>query len=95
MTWFSVTPFIILAIVLLPFIVYLVYHRIKDVRVAKDEVHSKIDQILESTLTHDAYLRASDSQSKQVLEEIRGSTTSISDKLMSVIDRLINGKKHD
>ena len=95
MTWFSVTPFIILAIVLLPFIAYLVYHRIKDVRVAKDEVHSKIDQILESTLTHDAYLRASDKENKQLLVEIKETTGGISEKLMDIVHRLINGKKHD
>lgn len=95
MTWFSVTPFIILAIVLLPVIGYLLYARIKDMRVAKTEVHSKIDFILEETLKHDAYLRQSDVQNKQILTEIKETTSGTSTRLMDVINRLINGRGKD
>lgn len=95
MTWFSVTPFIILAIVLFPVIGYLLYARIKDMRVAKTEVHSKIDLILENTLTHDAYLRRSDTENKQMLGEINETTRGTSTKLMDVISKLINGKSRN
>jgi hypothetical protein len=92
MTWFSVTPFIILATVLLPVIGYLLYARIKDMRVAKTETHSKIDLILENALAHDAYLRQSDVQNKQILTEIKETTSGTSTRLMDVINRLINGR---
>jgi hypothetical protein len=92
MTWFSITPFIILAIVLFPVIGYLVYHRIRDVKKVKVETHNKIDLILENTLAHDAYLRQSDVQNKQILTEIKETTSGTSTRLMDVINRLINGR---
>jgi hypothetical protein len=64
-------------------------------RVVKTEVHSKIDLILEETLKHDALFRASDTANKQILVGIDENTKGISEKLMNVVGKLINGKQHD
>ena len=94
MNW-SITPFIILAVVMLPFIIYLVVVRIRDIRNAKVAAQDKLDLILESTLTHDAYLRGSDTENKKLLVEIKETTGGMSTRLMDVINRLINGGRHE
>ena len=94
MTW-SITPFLILAAVLLPVIAYLVYHRIKDIKQVKLETQNKIDQILEEQLKHDTFLRGSDTVNKQLLIEIKETGLSTSDKLMAIISKVLNGGRHE
>ena len=94
MTW-SITPFLILTVVLLPVIVYLVYHRIKDIKQIKIETQNKIDQILEEQLKHDIFLRGSDTANKQLLIEIKETGLSTSNKLMAIISKVLNGGRHE
>jgi len=81
---------------MLPFIIYLVVVRIRDIRNAKITTQNKLDLIFEEQLKHDSYLRGADTTNKQLLVGIDENTKGISEKLMRVIDRLINGSgKHE
>ena len=95
MEW-SITPFLILAVVLTPFIIYLVWVRIKEIKQTKVATQDKLDTILAEQLKHDSYLRGSDKENKQFLIEIKETGLSTSDKLMAIINRVLNGGgKHE
>ena len=94
MEW-SITPFIILFAVIAPFIIYLIVVRIKELRKVKVATQDKLDLILEEQLKHDNYLRGSDKENKQLLIEIKETGLSTSEKLMAIITRVLNGKKHE
>ena len=92
---FSITPFIILLTVVAPVVIYLVVVRVKELKKIKVATQDKLDLILEETLKHDSFLRVSDRESKQLLVEIKETGLSTSDKLMAIITRVLNGKKHE
>ena len=94
MEW-SITPFIILFAVIAPFIIYLIVVRIKELRKVKVATQDKLDLILEETLKHDSFLRVSDRESKQLLVEIKETGLSTSEKLLTVINKMLNGIKHE
>ena len=94
MEW-SITPFIILFAVIAPFIIYLIVVRIKELRKVKVATQDKLDLILEEQLKHDSYLRGSDKENKQLLIEIKETGLSTSEKLLAVINKMLNGTKHE